>query len=98
MNGGERESREAFKKLDKAAREGIKKLSKENALLVINLYELKEALKSNNVQKLKSFENLLDKRYWNDDALFYISMAITCGVADTLERAIAMYEDFEKGK
>ena len=98
MNGDKNESREAFEKLDKAAREGIKKLSKENALLVVGLYELNEAIKSNNVQRLKSFENLIDKRYWNDDALFYISMAITCGVADTLERAIAMYEDFEKGK
>ena len=94
MNGDEREIKEAYKTIDRLAQKGMKKLSKENSLLAISLYELSEALKSGNDIKLKSFENLIDKKYWNEDALFYISMAITCGVADTLEKAIAMYEEF----
>ena len=97
MNDREKERKNALKNLDIAAKKGIKKLSKENELLVIGLYELNEALKRNSILTIRRFENLIDKKYWNDDALFYISTAIMCGVADTLERAISMYEDFEEG-
>ena len=94
MNESERESREAFKKLDRAAQKNIGKLSRENEILVTKLYELNEALKCNNYRKLREFESVIDKKYWNEDALFYISTAILCGVANTLEKAIAMYEEF----
>lgn len=94
MNDRKKESSEALKKLNKAASDGIEKLSKENALLVISLFELNQALK--NGGRTKDYDNLIDKKYWNDDALFYISTAIMCGIADTLEKAIAMYEDYKK--
>ena len=94
MSDSRIDNREAFKKLDKSAEEGIKKLSKENELLVISLYELNQVLK--NGGRTKNFENLIDKKYWNDDALFYISTSLMCGVANTLEKAIAMYEDYKK--
>lgn len=96
MNDNNRESREARKALDKAVSEGIEKLSKENALLVTGLYELNKVLKDGG--KTKEFEGLIDKKYWNDDALFYISMAIMCNVADTLEKAVAMYEDYKNSE
>ena len=94
MNDRKRESREVWKALNKSASGGIDKLSRENELLVISLYELNQVLK--NGGRTTVFENLIDKKYWNDDALFYISTSLMCGVANTLEKAIAMYEDYKK--
>lgn len=46
-------------------------------------------------RKLEKFEDFLDSKYWNEDAVFYMWLAISCGVVDTLEEAINMYENYK---
>lgn len=110
MNKRDKESSEAKKEMEKSANDGIKKLTMENSILLIFLFELKEILRK--IEKFKAlgreskvkelekslerFECIIDKKYWDQDALFYISMAIMCYVAKSLKEAISMYEDYKK--
>lgn len=87
-------------------------MSQETLLLVFKLSELKETLGElekykavgiNSIikkyeMKLESFEGLIDKKYWDDYALFYIITALSCRVANSLEEAINMFEEFKKGE
>ena len=109
MKEHDKERSEAKKEMEKAANDGIKKLTMENSILLIFLFKLKELLrkiekfkalgrksKVEELEKsLEAFEGLIDKKYWDQDALFYISMAIMCNVAKSLKEAISMYENFK---
>ncbi len=102
-------SKKHINALKKAIDENSENLTEENLLLVLKLFDLKETLANikkyevigipsiveKNKRKLKSFEGFLDIKYWNDFALFYMGMAITCGVVDSLEEAIVAYEEFK---
>lgn len=46
-------------------------------------------------RKLKYYEYLIDKKYWNGEALFVIIMAIGCGVAETIEQACEKYDIYK---
>lgn len=105
-----KESLTSAKELKKAIRQGVSELSKEMLLLLFKLGELKDTLnelekyKANGIssevekyeRKLKTFDGLIDKKYWNDFALSYIIMALACRVVDTLEEAINIFKNFEK--
>lgn len=102
----------AIRKLKEAIREGVEDLSTEQMILILRLNQLKEDLLNleilkktglkisaeNLAKKLDSYEDLIDRKYWDDYALFYIVTAITCRVADTVEEACEMYDEFKKIK
>ena len=101
--------KEADRKLKKAARKGIKKLSEEQLIQIMLLNALKEELEKlkilgNNAdvgkteKKLEFYEGLIDRKYWNDYALFYIVTALACRVVDTVEEACQMYDEFKSMK
>ena len=110
MNDREKESRKAVKELNKAALKGIQNLSKENAYIILRLFEIRDAITKiykyevlgldetvkKYKKKLKNYEDVIDKKYWNEDALFYISFSMICNVYKTLDEAIAGYEDYIK--
>lgn len=105
-----KESRKALKALKKAADKGMVNLSDENKKIVLRLFELRDIITKIEKYKvieltvtverlekqLKRYEDLIDKKYWNKDALFYISFSILCEVYNTVEEAIAGYEEYKK--
>lgn len=98
------------RKLKEAIDEGVGNLSDENLLLVDKLGQLERTLAKlkqaeiNGLDiavkffenQLKSFDGLIDKKYYNVDALKYIILIISCGVVNTLNEAITEYERFNK--
>ena len=100
---------EAALTLKTAIEEEIGKLSDEQEQLIDSIYELDEALKDFEFvkvvgldvrvkefeEKLKSFDGLVDKKYWNEEALFCIRLLILSNSAQTLEEAITLYEEYK---
>ena len=96
--------------LKKIVEEEAENLSEEQQSLIDDIYELKESINDLEFvktvgldkraeefeEKLKSFNGLLDKKYWNDEALFCIGLLILSNSAQTLEEAVSMYEEFKK--
>lgn len=90
----------------------LENLTDEQQELIDKIFELNEGLKDLEFvksvgldtrakefeEKLKSFDGLLDKQYWNDEALFCIGLLILSNCAQTLEEAIAIYKEFNKRK
>ena len=97
-------------KLKKTVDEEIENLSEEQEQLIDCLFELDEGLKDLDFiktvgldtrikefeEKLKNFDGLIDKKYWNEEALFCIRLLISSNSAQTLEEAVAMYEEYKK--
>lgn len=95
--------------LKTAIEEEIGKLSDEQEQLIDSIYELDEALNDFEFvkavglgvrvkefeEKLKSFDGLVDKKYWNEEALFCIRLLILSNSAQTLEEAITLYEEYK---
>ncbi len=93
-----RDIRIATLQLKQAFDKNVDKISTENLLVINKLDNIKEILtlikdckkKKNFIfvadleKHLSEYEDFLDKKYWNDDAIFYLVMAIACGVAQSL--------------
>ena len=98
--------------LKRVVEEEAENLSEEQESLIDDIYELNEGLKDLEFvklvgldkrakefeAKLKSFDGLLDKQYWNDEALFCIGLLILSNCAQTIEEAIAIYKEFKTCK
>ena len=105
-----KETAKATRELKKELDKGIPELSSKMVLTVCALCELKDTLAEYEKYKvlgidsqikkyeakLKTFEGLIDKKYWDDFSLFYLIMAIGCRQADNLDKAVIMLEKFNK--
>lgn len=95
--------------LKKIIEKETENLSEEQESLIDSIYELDEILKDIEFvkavgldskaeefeQKIKRFDGLVDNKYWNDEALFCIGLLISSNSAQTLEEAIAEYEEYK---
>lgn len=98
--------------LKKVVEDEIINLSVEQFALIDNIDELNEILKNLEFVKLvkldtrvkeveeelKRFDGFIDNKYWNEEALFCIGLLISSNSAQTLEEAIAEYEEYKKIK
>lgn len=90
----------------------LENLTDEQQELIDNIYELNEGLKDLEFaksvgldtrakefeEKLKSFDGLLDKQYWNDEALFCIGLLILSNCAQTLEERLQFIKNLKNVK
>lgn len=99
-----------FLQLLKEYEDGYAYLTEDKKMLIDNCFKLSKDLKALDIFKaigdaekckqveleLSRYENFLDRKYWNAQALFVIISALGCGFADTVEEACIKYEIYRK--